>query len=73
LTNIVPDISVAQNLTELALYVGMPVTGAGIPAGAYITQILSGTNQIQISTNANVSSALTLINGGKLDGFITIK
>jgi hypothetical protein len=51
----------------------MPVTGAGIPAGAYITQILSGTNQIQISTNANVSSALTLINGGKLDGFITIK
>jgi hypothetical protein len=73
LTNIVPDISVAQNLTDLALYVGMPVAGAGIPSGAYITQILSGTNQIQISTNANLSSALTLINGGKLDGFVTIK
>jgi hypothetical protein len=73
LSNIVPDISVAQNLTDLALYVGMPVSGAGIPTGAYIIQILSGTNQIQISTNANLSSALTLINGGKLDGFVTIK
>ena len=73
LTNIVPDISVAQNLADLALYVGMPVSGAGIPAGAYITQILSGTNQIQISTNANFSYPITLINGGKLDGNITIK
>ncbi len=73
LTNIIPNISTPQNLSDLALYVGMPVTGAGIPAGSYITHIYATANQIQISTNANVSSAITLIDGGTLDGFVTIK
>jgi hypothetical protein len=73
LSNIVPDISVSQNLTDLALYPGMPISGAGIPIGSYITHILAGTNQLQISNSANLSSTLTLISGSNLDGFVTIK
>ena len=73
LTNIVPDISIQQNLDELELYIGMPVSGAGILIGSTISQILAATNQIQITNNANLTSTITVINGGTLNGSITIK
>jgi len=73
LSNLIPNISTLEALNASGIYVGMPVVGAGIPANATVEQIISGSNQLQITTNANLSSPLTLISGGLIDGYITIK
>jgi autotransporter-associated beta strand protein len=49
-SNVITNVSSAANLV-----VGMPVTGNGIPAGAFITAING--NSITISANATVTSA----------------
>ncbi len=73
LTNLIPNISIAGNLDAIGIYIGMPVVGAGIPIGSTVEQIMEATNEIQITNNANLSSPLTLIQGGLIDGHITVK
>lgn len=73
LTNLIPNISIAGNLDTLGIYIGMPVVGAGILGGSTVEQILEASNEIKITTNANLSSVLTLIEGGLIDGYITVK
>jgi hypothetical protein len=58
---------VIDNIADTSsLYVGMWITGTGIPADATIVSIDSGT-QITISANATATGTVTLTFGGSLD------
>lgn len=73
ITAISPSISIPANLAALGIYVGMPVFGAGLIPGTTVTAINTGPNTLTISTPANLTNALTSINGGTLNGLLTIK
>lgn len=73
ITGIIPNISNPSNLASLGLEVGQAVSGAGIIIGSTILAINTTSNQIQISHNANLNSALELITGATINGYITLE
>ena len=73
LYNMVPDISIPENLANLGLEVGQRVQAAGVPPGTTILTIDQDNNQIQISNPSGYTSTSQLITGSTIVGTITIK
>jgi hypothetical protein len=73
LLNIVPDISIPSNLSDLNLQVGQPLSGAGIPEGCVIAAIDTTFNSIQLSIASNMSYIGSEIVGASYNGNITIE
>jgi hypothetical protein len=71
--NIVPDISIAQNLIGLGLEVGQPVKGAGIPPGTVITLLDTANNQIDTNNEILITAQSQEFTGAKIPSRITIK
>ena len=71
--NLIPNISIPENLVSLNLQVGQPIEGAGIPQGAKIASIDAGFNTIEINAPATQTFTENPLVGATYTGNITIQ